>query len=88
MSDMTLETILKAVQTLTSDEQRQLRAQLDERIGQQREGENKIQAFHQSLLASGLVTANKAKQPGDAGKRRLIEVKGKPLSETIIEERG
>ena len=86
MSDMTLEKILKAVQTLTPDEQRQLRAQLDDRLGQP-QAVDKTQAFHQSLLSSGMVTTIKARPCDPARKRRLIEVKGKPLSETIVEER-
>jgi len=82
-----LDRILEAVQTLTPDEQRQLRLRLDERLGQQ-EAAAKAQGFHQALLVSGLVTTIKAPRAGAAGQRRLIEVKGKPLSETIIEERG
>ncbi len=46
-----------------------------------------IQSFHQALLASGFVTTIKPPRVDAVGPRRLIEVKGQPLSETIIEER-
>lgn len=83
---MTLDSILEAVQTLTPDEQRRLRARLDERLAGAEEA-TKVQAFHRALLASGLVVALKAPRASAAGQRRLIEVQGKPLSETIVEER-
>lgn len=86
MSDMTLDRILEAVQTLTPDEQRRLRARLDERLARPEEAAQ-VQAFHRALLASGLVVALKAPRASAAGPRRLIEVQGKPLSETIVEER-
>ncbi|MEW6492846.1 MAG: hypothetical protein AB1589_10105 [Cyanobacteriota bacterium] len=43
--------------------------------------------FHKALLASGLV--KQLKQPSDSlqTERRLIQVQGKSVSETIIEER-
>jgi hypothetical protein len=78
--------VLEAVQTLTLDEQRQLRALLDQSLAQQDEA-TRMQAFHQALIKSGLVTAIKPPPAAEPGQRRLIEVKGKPLSETIIEER-
>jgi len=47
----------------------------------------KRETFHQARLASGLV--KQLKQPSDSRptERRLIQVQGKPVSETIIEER-
>jgi hypothetical protein len=76
----------KIIEALTPDEQRRLRERLDERFAQQAEAA-KMEAFHQALLASGLVKTIKTPRASAAGPRRLIEVKGKPLSETIIEER-
>jgi hypothetical protein len=84
MSD--INAILEAVQALTPDEQRQLRANLDQRLAEQDEAA-RLQAFHQALIKSGLVTAIKPAPVSAPVERRLIEVKGKPLSETIIEER-
>jgi len=43
--------------------------------------------FHQALLASGLVKQLKQPSYSRQTERRLIEVQGKPVSETIIEER-
>lgn len=83
MSNMTLDKIMDVVQTLTPDEQRQLRAQIDQRLAQH----DQMKGFHQSLLASGLVTRIKPPRAGAGGPRRLIEVQGKPLSESIMEER-
>ena len=86
MAETTLDTILEAVQTLTLDEQRRLRSSLDQRLAVQDEAA-RMEAFHQALIKSGLVTAIKPPTAAEIGERRLIEVKGKPLSETIIEER-
>jgi hypothetical protein len=51
------------------------------------EQDAKIKAFHEALLASGLVTNFKTPRAGIDRLYQPIEVKGKPLSETIIEER-
>ncbi|MBI3823948.1 MAG: hypothetical protein HY289_14865 [Planctomycetes bacterium] len=86
MPDLSLNNVLEAAQKLTPDEQRQLRARLEERPTQPDESDQ-MRAFHQALLASGLVTTIKPQRPDRAGQRRLIAVEGKPISETIIEER-
>lgn len=54
--------------------------------------ENKEEAteraiFHKVLLTSGLVKQLKQPSYSKQTERRLIQVKGKPISETIIEER-
>lgn len=87
MAIMTVEKILEAVQALSPVEQRELRAKLDQHLRPQNEAAQ-VQALHQALLGSGLVTAIKPARARTSGPRRLIDVKGKPLSETIIEERG
>jgi len=43
--------------------------------------------FHQALLTSGLVKKIKHSSGSQQTERRLIQVQGKPVSETIIEER-
>jgi hypothetical protein len=43
--------------------------------------------FHKALLASGLVKQLKQPSNSQPTERRLIQVQGKPVSETIIEER-
>jgi hypothetical protein len=86
MPIITVDKILEAVQALTAEEQRELRVKLDQGMAQQDESA-KMQAFHQALRASGLVTRIKTPSAGASRPRRLIVVKGKPLSETIMEER-
>jgi tetratricopeptide (TPR) repeat protein len=44
-------------------------------------------AFHRALLASGLVRQIKQPPRSQPSERQLIQVQGKPVSETIIEER-
>ena len=44
-------------------------------------------AFHQALLASGLVKRIARRTEPDTEERRLVEVQGEPVSETILRER-
>ena len=48
---------------------------------------DKLEIFHQVLLSKGLVKEVKNPSVTDAIERQLIEVKGKPVSQTNIEER-
>ena len=84
---MSLQEILEQVNALTPDEQRQLRNLLDEMLAQQ-QGTTKLAAFHQALLASGLVKTIKPARSTKNADRKLMQVKGEPISQTIIEERG
>ena len=47
----------------------------------------KQKAFHEALLASGLVRRIARRTEPDTSERRLIQVVGEPVSETIIRER-
>jgi hypothetical protein len=47
----------------------------------------KRETFHQALLASGLVKQIRPPRLDRDAQRRLIEVQGPPVSETIIAER-
>ena len=47
----------------------------------------KEEAFHQALLASGLVTHIIPPRDPSKAERPVFEVQGEPLSETIIRER-
>ena len=49
--------------------------------------DQRLASFYQALLASGLVTRIKQPSRDQAFERPLIQIQGKPLSETIIEER-
>jgi hypothetical protein len=88
MAEVTLEKVWEEVQVLPLDEQQQLRKRLDEMLVQEEET-GKMEAFHQALLASGLISEIKSPVVDVEAYRRFkpIEVRGKPVSETIIEER-
>lgn len=47
----------------------------------------KREAVHQALLASGLVKRIARRTEPDTSERRLVEVQGEPVSETILKER-
>jgi hypothetical protein len=49
--------------------------------------ESRLAAFHQALLGAGLVKRINPQRRGEKPRFQLIQVLGKPLSETIIEER-
>jgi len=85
MAKATLDRIIKEIKTLAPDEQRQLREMLDALMGPADEAD-KCQALHQALRAAGLITQVRQPRATDTPRRR-IEVQGKPVSETIIEER-
>ena len=46
------------------------------------------QEFHEALIAAGLIENIKPPRRTQTGERRLMQVKGQPLSEAIIEGRG
>ena len=46
-----------------------------------------MKAFHQALLSSGLVKTIKKPRFTSTDEHKLIRVRGKPVSETIIDER-
>ncbi|MDQ3814745.1 MAG: hypothetical protein M3347_12440 [Armatimonadota bacterium] len=88
MAIATFEEVAEAVKALTPDEQRQLYELLNTLLtnGQVQSKEDELD---QRLLAAGLLT--RIPPPitdfSPYQNRKLVEIKGKPLSETIIEER-
>ena len=48
---------------------------------------SKTELVHQALLASGLVKRIARRTEPDTTERRLVEVQGEPISETILRER-
>lgn len=86
MTQATLYQILNQLSTLEQNELRQLNQAVQEHLAPQEEGQRR-EAFHQALLASGLIKQIKPPRRKEDSQRRLIEVQGKPVSETIIEER-
>jgi hypothetical protein len=77
---------LAALQELDAEELRQLQQAVQERLGQQAEADAR-ETFHQALLASGLVKALKTPSGHPAAERPLVPIQGKPLSETLLEDR-
>lgn len=86
MAKATLARIVEEIKTLAPDERRQLREMLDA-MTVPAEEEDKLKALRQALRAAGLVTQVRQSRATDTPHRRWIEVQGKPVSETIIEER-
>jgi hypothetical protein len=86
MAQMTLYQILDQLPTLEPEELRQLNQAVQAQLMPQEEDQKRT-TFHQALLASGLVKQLKPPRHDEDTQRRLIEVQGKPVSETILEER-
>ncbi len=86
MAQTTLHEILDQLRTLEPAELRHLARAVGSRLGPQAESLNR-DAFHQSLLAAGLVKRIRPPRQDGNAQRRLIEVQGRPVSETIIAER-
>ncbi len=81
---MTLNEILNELESLKPEELQQLHQAIQERIEVKATQKN---TFHQALLTSGLVKEIKQPFNSQNHQQKLIEVQGKPVSETIIEER-
>ncbi len=86
MAQTTLYEILDQLRTLEPEELRRLERAVCSHLGPQAES-TKREAFHQALLASGLVKQIKPPRQDRDAERRLIEVQGRPVSETIVAER-
>ena len=80
---MRMQEIAEAIKTLSPTD----RHHLWELLKEQDEAD-KLEVFHQILLSQGLVKEVKKPHVADTVERQLIEIKGKPVSETIIEERN
>ena len=86
---MTLEQILAEAQTLAPDEQQQLCDALNEWLSHRRVPLTEAE-FEQHLKSQGLLSEipTPITDLSAYAQRKPIKVSGKPLSETIIEERG
>lgn len=89
---MTLTEVLSAVQKMPLDEKRQLLLVLSEELNQveQMKLGAKENQFVNGLRQKGMVTEMPLRLPDDESRQNFkrIEVKGEPLSETIIKERS
>ena len=80
---MRIQEIIETIKTLSPTDRYHLRKLLKEQ-----EEADKLAVFHQVLLSQGLVKEVKKSHGTATIERQLIEIKGKPVSETIIEERN
>jgi hypothetical protein len=89
---MTPTEVLSEIQKMPFVEKRQVLLELNEQLDQA--GETDLNAkekkFVNGLRQKGLVTEIPLRLPDDEFRRNFkrIEVKGEPLSETIVKERG
>ena len=79
---MRIQEIAEAIKTLSSADRYHLRELL-----KAQDAADKLEAFHQVLLSKGLVKEMKNPPVTHTIERQLIEVKGTPVSQTIIEYR-
>lgn len=85
MAQAILNPILAQLETLARDELQQLNQAIQIYLDKQEEIHPT--KFHEALLTNGLVKQIKQPSQGRLIQRRLIQIQGKPVSETIIEER-
>jgi hypothetical protein len=88
MTTTNIDRLVEQVKALTPDEQRNLRDIVDELLAKSAPQMTEDE-FEQRLLEKGTISRIPAPITDltPYRNRKLIEVKGKPLSETIIEER-
>jgi hypothetical protein len=91
MTSSTFINLLSQLETLEPKELQELSQAVQIRL-QATQEVDKIAKFYDSLLSSGLVRHRKQISPQQQVKpplnRLLVEIQGKPISTTIIEERG
>ncbi|WP_404790203.1 addiction module protein [Altericista sp. CCNU0014] len=77
--------LLSQIETLETEELQQLQKSIQSKLAQHQTAPQA--GFPQALLASGLTQQIKYPTSPQSIERRLVEIQGKPLSETILEER-
>lgn len=83
----TLEQTIAMAGRLDSSERMKLRRALDQMMAASPE-EDREMTFKRVLLEKGMISeVRSTRDIGDAAKRHPVPVKGKPVSETIIEDR-
>ncbi|MEH1941992.1 MAG: hypothetical protein V7L01_17490 [Nostoc sp.] len=86
MAIETLNQILQQLETLELKELQQLNQTIQKYLANKEETVKQA-AFHQALIDSGLVKQIKHPAYEPIIERRVIHAEGKPVSESIIEER-
>jgi hypothetical protein len=85
MTQVIVNQILNQLETLGTEELQQLSKSIQSKLAQHQTAQQA--GFLQALLASGMTQQIKYPTSHQSIKRRLVEIQGKPLSETILEER-
>jgi response regulator of citrate/malate metabolism len=86
MPQEALNQILNQLETLEVEELQRLQQTIQQYLADHRNLTTQT-AFHQALIDSGLVKQIKHHSFDSINERKLIQIEGKPISETIIEER-
>lgn len=86
MSSANLEKVIEEIKALTPDEQRKVKELIDSLVGEQSVSPEDLLA--QRLLEAGVISHIPPRIADESDRTfKPVEVKGKPVSETIIEER-
>lgn len=86
MAQAVLERVLQDLESLEPKELEQLGQVIRTRLNPDEAAQRQM-AFHEALLAAGLVRQIRSPRPGPHASRCLAEVQGSPVSETVIEDR-
>lgn len=82
---MSVNEVLEAVRAMSPEERAQVRTLLNKLSDATQSAEESVQA---SLREAGLLTEVPQRQRSARARHTPVQIKGKPLSETIIEERS
>ena len=88
---MTATEVLNQIEKLPLAEKRRVLAALEEQLKrEQSDLDSREKEFVQNLLRKGIISETPLRLPDDEFRQNFkrIEIKGEPLSETIIKERG
>jgi hypothetical protein len=86
MTQAIVKQIIDQLEALEAEELQQLNQVIQKHLAAIEEAVQQT-TFHQALLTSGLVKQLKQPSYNRQTERRLIEIQGTPVCETIIEER-
>jgi hypothetical protein len=86
VTEAILQQVLGQIRVLDQYELRQVHRAVQERLAPQQLTQ-KRRAFYRAMRTSGLVRRIKTRPSSDIVPRRLVQVQGPPVSQTIIEER-
>jgi hypothetical protein len=81
-----LTAVLKTIEALEPEELQQVQQAVQARLGQKRYPPEE-ERFLQALLDAGVIREIKPPRSTPVGERRRIQASGKPVSETLLEER-